>query len=157
MLTGADGSMTPLESATTPPGKLLGVAVAMGARLVPIGAMRHVAGVWPGPAFLRLAQGHTICANTPFSGLPTVIDKRFAGGGRAHGVAALGALGSTFRMGSYVETCTSQVFCLSAHYTAPCALTDSLGYQPATQLARQSALRKPKPCHEPCTSPWGAW
>ena len=28
MLTGADGSMTPLESATTPPGKLLGVAVA---------------------------------------------------------------------------------------------------------------------------------
>lgn len=96
MLTGADGSMTPLESATTPPGKLLGVAVAMGARLVPIGAMRHVAGVWPGPAFLRLAQGHTICENTPFSGLPTVIDKRFAGAGRAHGVATLGGLGSTF-------------------------------------------------------------
>ena len=120
MLTGADGSMTPLESATTPPGKLLGVAVAMGARLVPIGAMRHVAGVWagvwPGPAFLRLAQGHTIYENTPFSGLPTVIDKRFAGAGRAHGVAALGALGSTFRMCSYVETCTSQVFCLSAQY-----------------------------------------
>ena len=78
----------------------------MGARLVPIGAMRHVAGVWPGPAFLRLAQGHTIYENTPFSGLPTVIDKRFAGGGRAHGVATLGALGSTFRMSSYVETCT---------------------------------------------------
>ena len=85
MLTGADGSMTPLESATTPPGKLLGVAVAMGARLVPIGAMRHVAGVWPGPAFLRLAQGHTICENTPFSGLPTVVDKRFAGFNRDTG------------------------------------------------------------------------
>ena len=110
MLTGADGSMTPLESATTPPGKLLGVAVAMGARLVPIGAMRHVAGVWPGPAFLRLAQGHTIYENTPFSGLPTVIDKRFAGSSRAHGAAALGALGSTFRMSSYVETCTSSLF-----------------------------------------------
>ena len=107
MLTGADGSMTPLESATTPPGKLWGVAVAVGARLVPIGAMRHVAGVWPGPAFLRLAQGHTICENTPFSGLPTVVDKRFAGGGRAHGVAALGALGSTFGRGSHVVTCTS--------------------------------------------------
>ena len=86
MLTSADGSMTPLESATTPPEKLLGVAVAMGARLVPVGAMRHVAGVWPGPAFLRLAQGHTIYENTtPFSGLPTVIDKRFAGFNRAHG------------------------------------------------------------------------
>ncbi len=83
MLTGADGSMTPLESATT---KLLGVAVAMGARLVPIGAMRHVAGVWPGPAFLRLAQGPTICENTPVSGLPTVIDNRFAGFNRAHEV-----------------------------------------------------------------------
>ena len=81
MLTGADGSMTPLESATTPPGKLLGVAVAMGARLVPIGAMRHVAGVWQGPSFLHLVQGHTICKNNaPFSGLPTVIDKRFVGG-----------------------------------------------------------------------------
>ena len=111
MLTGADGSMTPLESATTPPGKLWGVAVAMGARLVPIGAMRHVAGVWPGPAFLRLAQGHTIYENTPFSGLPTVIDKRFAGVCRAHGVAALGPLGSTFRMSSYVETCTSEKSC----------------------------------------------
>ena len=106
--------MTPLESATTPPGKLWGVAVAMGARLVPIGAMRHVAGVCPGPAFLRLAQGHTICENTPFSGLPTVIDKRFAGGGRAHGAAALGALGSTSRMGSHAETCASHSFCLSA-------------------------------------------
>ena len=61
--------------------------------------------VWPGPAFLRLAQGHTIYENTPFSGLPTVIDKRFAGVGRAHGVAALGALGSTFGMCSHVETC----------------------------------------------------
>ena len=110
MLACADGSMTPLESATTPPGKLLGVAVAMGARLVPIGAMRHVAGVWPGPAFLRLAQEHTICENPPFSGLPTVIDKRFAGSSRAHGVAALGALGSTFRMSSHVETCTSSSF-----------------------------------------------
>ena len=109
MLTGADGPMTPLESVTTPPGKLWGVAVATGARLVPIrpiGAMRHVAGVWPGPACLRLAQGHTICKNTPFSGLPTVIDKRFAEFNRARGVAALGALGSTFRMGSYVETYT---------------------------------------------------
>ena len=108
MLTGADGSKTPLESATTPPGKLWGVAVAMGARLVPIGAMRHVAGVWPGPAFLRLAQGHTIYENTPFSGLPAVIDKRFAGAGRAHGVATLGGLFSAFsyRMFSYVETCT---------------------------------------------------
>ena len=95
MLTGADGSMTPLESATTPPGKLLGVAVAMGARLVPIGAMRHVAGVWPGPAFLRLAQGHTIYENTPFSGLRTAIDKRFAGFNRAHGSPCKGALGST--------------------------------------------------------------
>ena len=59
----------------------------MGAQLVRIGAMRHAAGVWPGPAFLRLAQGHT-SENTPFSGLPTVIDKRFAGSSRAHGVAA---------------------------------------------------------------------
>ena len=74
----------------TPPGKLWGVAVAVGAQLVRIGAMRHVAGVWPGPAFLRLAQGHTIYENTPVSGLPTVIDKRFAGSSRAHGVAALG-------------------------------------------------------------------
>ena len=107
MLTAADGSMTPLESATTPPRKLLGVAVAMGARLVPVGAMRHVAGVWPGPAFLRLAQGHTICENTPFSGLPTVVDKRFAGSSQAHRVPALGPLGSTFWIGSYVEACTS--------------------------------------------------
>ena len=57
----------------------------MGACLVPIGAMWHAAGVWPGPVFLRLApgyrdtQGHTICENTPFSGLPTVIDERYAG------------------------------------------------------------------------------
>ena len=72
MLTGADGSMTPVESAATPPGKLLGVAVAMGARLVPIGAMRRVAGCGPGPAF-HAWQGHTMCENPPFSGLPTVI------------------------------------------------------------------------------------
>ena len=64
MLTGADGSMTPLESATTPPGKLLGVAVAMGARLVPIGAMRHVAGVWPGPAFLGAGAAHDLRKHT---------------------------------------------------------------------------------------------
>ena len=50
-------------------------------------------GVWPGPAFPRLAQGHTICENAPFSGLPTVIDKRFAGSSRALGVPAKGALG----------------------------------------------------------------
>ena len=109
MLTGADGSTTPLESATTPPGKLSGVAVAMRARLAPIGAMRHVAGVWPGPAFLRLAQGHTIYENAPFSGLLTVIDKRFAGSTRAHGPPAKGALrffrSCTFKMGSYGETC----------------------------------------------------
>ena len=65
-------------------------------------------GVWPGAAFLRLAQGHTIYENTPFSGLPTVIGKRFAGAGRAHGVGALGAMDSTFRMGSHVETCSSR-------------------------------------------------
>ena len=102
--------MTPLESATTPHGKLLGVAVAMGARLVPIGAMRHVAGVWPGPAFLRLAQGRTIYENTPFSGLPTVINEQFAEARRAHGVATLGGPGFYVRMGSYVETCTFHLF-----------------------------------------------
>ena len=32
-------------------------------------------------------QGHTICENTPFSGLPTVIDKRFAGFNQAHRAA----------------------------------------------------------------------
>ena len=85
--------MTPLESATTPPGKLLGGAVAMGARLVPIGAMRHVAGVWPGPAFLRLAQGHTIYENTPFSGLPQSSTSSLRGE-VGHTVAVLDALDS---------------------------------------------------------------
>ena len=61
-------------------------------------------GVWPGPAFLRLAQGHTICENTPFSGLPTVVDKRFAEAGPSGTRGSFGALGSTFRL-SYVETC----------------------------------------------------
>ena len=78
------------------------MAVAMGARLVPIGTMRHVAGVWPGPAFLRLAQGHMICENTPFSGLPTVIDKRFAGFNRAHGSPCKGGRGFYVKVGSYV-------------------------------------------------------
>ena len=45
MLTDADGPMTPLESATAPPEKLLGVAVAMGARLVSIGAAARGRGV----------------------------------------------------------------------------------------------------------------
>ena len=83
MLTGADGSMTPLESATTPPGKLWGVAVAMGTWLVPIGAMRHVAGVWwvPVPPGMPQVQPqvHTTCENTRFSRLPTVVYKRFYG------------------------------------------------------------------------------
>ena len=79
MLTGADGSITPLESATTPLGKLLGVEVAMGARLVPIGAMRHVA---------RVPQ--TVCFGCPplHTG-PAVFQKgaRFPWGSRAQACA----------------------------------------------------------------------
>jgi len=77
--------------------------------LVPIGAMRHVAGVWPGPAFLRLAQGHTICENTPFSGLPTVVDKRFAARevGDTGWLLSIGPGVHVQDVHGHVETCTS--------------------------------------------------
>ena len=87
MLTGADGAPTRPGLAGTPPGNLWGVAAAMGAWFVPIGAMRHVAVVWWVPVPPPYLQEHTMYENTPFSGLRTVIDKRFAGSSQEHRAA----------------------------------------------------------------------
>ena len=116
MLTGADGAPTRPGLAETPLGNLWGVAAAMGAWFVPIGAMRHVAVVWWVPVPPPYPQGHTMYENTPFSGLRTVIDKRFAGAGSIHRAATRALRVPKVRLSSYVETCTSQVFCPVPQY-----------------------------------------
>ena len=65
----------------------------MGAQLMPVGAMRHVAGAGQGcgPGQVSVsawAQRHTNFENTPFTGLPTGINKRFAEFNRAHEAGA---------------------------------------------------------------------
>ena len=106
MLTGADGDPTRSELAETPLGNLWGVAAAMGAWFVPIGAMRHVAVVWWVPVPPPYPQGHTLKWITPFSGLRTVIDKRFAGSSQEHRAATRALRVPMVRLSSYVETCT---------------------------------------------------
>ena len=88
MLTGADGAPTRPGLAGTPPGNLWGVAAAMGAWFVPIGAMRHVAVVWWVPVPPPYPQVHTMCENTPFSRLRTVIDMQFGGSTPVHRATA---------------------------------------------------------------------
>ena len=111
------------------------VAVAIGARLVawcpsvPCGTLyrRHVTGVWPGPAFLRLAQGHTMCENTPFSGLPAVIYKRFEVGTRdtckAWATLGLGRLVTS----KLVFCCSAVKPCTAAELKAERATYDGQG------------------------------
>ena len=45
----------------------------------PIGAARHVAGLWWVPGIAPFPQVQSICGDVPFSRLPTVIDKWFVG------------------------------------------------------------------------------
>ena len=94
MLTGADGAPTRPGLAETPLGNLWGVAAAMGAWFVPIGAMRHVAVVWWVPVPPPYPQGHTMYENTPFSGLRIGIDVGSVGGARKPRVPAKGVLWS---------------------------------------------------------------
>ena len=103
MLTGADGAPTRPGLAGTPPGNLWGVAAAMGAWFVPIGAMRHVAVVWWVPVPPPYPQGHTMYENTPFSGLRIGIDVGFVGAARKPRAPAKGVLGCGVRLRSYVE------------------------------------------------------
>ena len=125
-----------------------------GAPLRPVWGTLHVAGVWPGPAF-ALGAGHTIYENTPFSRLPTVVDERFAGAGRARGAAGFCVWDGWSRRNMH-RTSTSPLGTVRTVPFVPLSSLVSPSSRPLEPSASQGGLWPTQPTHRRCTLARGA-